>query len=144
MTEPEHDEDENPYPVTALVAALWRFADGETFDDPAEFNRRVAAYHVAVTDEDTWEPDEVVLPIPRVLVKWFGIESPGDDEYTDYTLELAADDGARFTAGELLLKLNNAVAPRLKDADHAFFEGLFLTDDPPVDGVPVYEMMQGS
>lgn len=140
----EHDEDEGPYPVTAMVAALWRFADGEQFSDAAEFDRRVRQYHVDVTDEDTWEPDEVVLPIPRVIVKWFGLESPGDADYTDYTLELEADDGAGFTAGELLLKLNNAVAPRLNGADHAFFEGLFLTDDPPVDGVPVYEMMQGS
>lgn len=144
MTEHEHDEDEGPYPVTALVSALWRFSGGEQFGDAAEFDRRVRQYHVDITDEDTWEPDEVALPIPRVIVKWFGLESPTADEYTDYTLELEADDGARFTAGELLLKLNNAVAPRLKDADHAFFEGLFLTDDPPVDGVPVYEMMQGS
>lgn len=140
----DHDSDEGPFPVTAMVAALWRFADGRRFSDAAEFNRLVTRYHVDVTGEDTWEPDEVVLPVPRVIVKWFGLESPGDDDYTDFQAELRADDGAGFTAGELLLKLNNEVAPRLKDADHAFFEGLFLTDDPPVDGVPVYEMMQGS
>lgn len=140
----DHDEDESPFPVTALVAAVWTFSDGERFSDAAEFNRRVARHHVDITDEDTWDPDEVVLPLPRVLVKYFGLESPDDDEYTEYTVELRADDGARFTAGELLLKLNNVVAPRLVGADHRYFEGLFLTDDPPVDGVPVYEMMQGS
>lgn len=95
-----------------------------------------------VTDEDTWEPHEVV-PLSRLRVKYFGVESPDDEEYTDYVVELRSD-GARFTAGELLLKLNNAVAPRLAGGDHCYFEGLFLTDDPPVGGVPVYEMMQGS
>ncbi len=140
----DQDEEEGPFPVTALVATVWTFSDGRQFSDAAEFNRRVAQHHVDITDEDTWEPDEVVLPIPRVIVKYFGLVSPDDDEYTDLVAELEADDGAQFTAGELLLKLNNVAAPRLEGADHRYFEGLFLTDDPPVDGVPVYEMMQGS
>lgn len=136
--------DDDSLPVTALVAAVWSFAGGEHFDDPAEFDRRVRQYHVDVTGEDTWEPDEAVLPIPRVRVKYFGILSPEDDEYTDLVVVLESDDGVGFTAGELLRKLNNAVAPRLEGVDHCYFEGLFLTDDPPEDGVPVYEMMQGS
>lgn len=134
---------EGPFPLTALPSVHWSFFDGERFSDPAEFDRRVRAYHVRVAEEDTRDRDEV-LPVPRVRVRYFGVEPPEDDEYTDFEAELTADDGVRFTAGELLLKLNNEVAPRLKGADHCYFEGLYLTDEPPVDGVPVYEMMQGS
>lgn len=137
------ETEDGPFPLTALVAAVWSFSRGEQFGDAAEFNRRVAQYHVDVTGEDTWEPDEVV-PLARMRVTYFGVESPEDGEYTDFVLDLEADDGAAFSAGELLRKLNNAVAPRLAGADHCFFEGLFLTEDVGDDGVPVYEMMQGS
>lgn len=144
MDVPDETEDEGPFPLTALVAVLWSFSMGEQFTDPAEFNRRVSQYDVDVTGEDTWDPAEVVMPLPRIRVQYFGVESPEDDEYTDFVLDLDADDGAQFTAGELLLKLNNAVAPRLKGADHCYFEGLFLTEEVGDDGVPIYEMMQGS
>lgn len=136
-------EDDGPFPLTALVAALWTFSKGEQFGDPTEFDRRVRQYHADVTGEDTWDGDEVV-PLPRMRVTYFGLESPEDDEYTDFVLDLEADNGADFTTGELLRKLNNAVAPRLAGADHCFFEGLFLTEDAGDDGVPIYEMMQGS
>jgi hypothetical protein len=138
------DTDEGPFPPTVLVAAVWSFSSGEKFDDPAEFDRRVREYHVQVTGHDTWEPDEVVLPVPLVRVMYFGVESADDGEYTDFVAELASDDGARFTARELLLKLNNAVAPHLEGADHCYYEGLFLTEQVDEDGVPLYEMMQGS
>ncbi len=141
---PDETEDEGPFPLMALVAALWSFQGGEQFADAAEFNRRVSEYHVQVTEEDTWDPAEVVMPLPRIRVKYFGVESPEDEDYTDFVLDLQADDGAQFTAGELLLKLNNAVAPHLEGADHCYFEGLFLTEEVGEDGVPIYEMMQGS
>lgn len=136
--------EDGPFPPTALVAVVWSFFSGEQFSDPAEFDRRVREYHVRVTGEDTWDPDEVALPVPRVRVAWFGAGSPDDDEYTDYVSELASDSGTHFTARDLLLKLNNAVAPRLEGVDHCYFEGLFFTDHVDDDGVPLYEMMQGS
>jgi hypothetical protein len=138
----DHDED-GPFPLTALVAAVWSFSSGEQFDDAAEFNRRVSQYHADIQGEDTWDPDEGI-PLPRLRVTYFGVESPDDEEYTDFVAELASDDGLQFTAGELLRKLNNAVAPHLKGADHCYFEGLFLTEEVGDDGVPVYEMLQGS
>jgi hypothetical protein len=143
-SETDETEDDGPFPLMALVAVVWSFGKGEQFDDPAEFNRRVSAYHVDIAGEDTWDPAEAVMPLPRIRVQYFGVESPEDEEYTDFVLDLQADDGAQFTAGELLLKLNNAVAPRLAGADHCFFEGLFLTEEVGEDGVPIYEMMQGS
>jgi hypothetical protein len=145
MTDSTDDtDDEGPFPPTALVAVVWSFFKGEQFSDPAEFDRRVREYHVEVTEHDTWDPDEVALPAPRVRVTYFGLESPDDDEYTDMVAELASDNGTHFTARELLLTLNNVVAPRLAGADHCYFEGLFFTDEVGEDGVPVYEMMQGS
>jgi hypothetical protein len=138
------DTTHDAFPVTVMAAVLWSFGHGEQFSDPAEFNRRVSEYHVQVTDEDTWDPEEVVFPAPALRVAYFGLASPGDDEYTDFEEHLRADDGARFTAGELLVKLNNAAAPHLKGVDHCFYEGLYLTDAPLEDGVPLYEMMQGS
>lgn len=138
------DTDDGPFPATALVAVVWSFGTGEQFADPAEFDRRVREYHVQATEEDTWEPDEIALPVPRVRIEYFGLASPEDDEYTDFAAELASDDGTHFTARELLLKLNNAVAPHLEGVDHQYFEGLFFTDRVGEDGVPVYEMMQGS
>lgn len=138
-----HETEDSPFPLTALVAAEWSFFNGEQFDDPAEFDRRVHEYHARGGGEDTWDPDEVV-PLARMRVKYFGVESPEDDEYADFTADLQADDGRQFTAGELLRKLNNAVAPRLAGVDHCYFEGLFLTEDVGDDGVPIYEMMQGS
>jgi hypothetical protein len=137
------ETEDGPFPLTALVAVVWSFHEGEQFDDAGEFNRRVSEYHVRVTGEDTWDPDEVV-PLPRMRINYFGLESPEDDEYTDFVLDLAADNGVDFTAGELLRKLNNAVALRLAGADHCYFEGLFLTEDVGDDGVPIYEMLQGS
>lgn len=137
-------DESGTFPVTLLAPVVWGFFDGEQFTDPAEFDRRVRAYHVEVTEEDTWEPDEVVLAAPGIRIAWFGLESPEDEEYTDYVTVLRPDDGVRFSAGELLLKLNNVVAPHLEAADHCYFEGLFLTDAPVEDGVPLYQMMQGS
>jgi hypothetical protein len=137
------ETEDGPFPLTALVAVVWSFHEGEQFDDAAEFDRRVGEYHVRVAGEDTWDPDEVV-PLPSMRITWFGLESPEDDEYTDFVLDLEADNGVDFTAGELLRKLNNAVAPRLAGADHCYFEGLFLTEEVGDDGVPIYEMMQGS
>jgi hypothetical protein len=98
---------------------------------------------VRITGEDTRDPDQVVLSAPGVRVAYFGVESPNDDEYTDFVLHLRPEDGARFTAGELLMELNNAVGPRLEGVDHCCFEGLFLTDAPAEEGVPLYER-QGS
>lgn len=137
---------ESEFPATMLVAAVWSFAEGggRPFDDAAELDRRVRRYHLDLTGEDTWDADEVVLAALRVRILYEGLEAPGDDEYTELAVELEADDGAAFTALELLRKLHNAVAPRLVGADHVFFEGLFLAHDEPVDGVPVYELMQGS
>jgi hypothetical protein len=135
--------EDGPFPLSALVPVLWSFFNGEQFSDPAEFDRRIRQYHVDVSEEDTWDPDEVI-PLPRLRITYFGVESPDDDEYTDFVADIESDNGVSFTAGELMLKINNVAAPRLKDADHCYFEGLFLTEDVGDDGVPVYEMMQGS
>jgi hypothetical protein len=132
------------FPRTVMGAVIWSFRGGERFTDPAEFERRVREYYMDIMGEDIWLPHQVALSAPRVRITYFGLSSPDAAEYTDFVADLQSEDGARFTAGELLLKLNNAVAPHMEEADHCYFEGLVLSDTPPADGVPVYEMRQGS
>ena len=136
-------------PASVMQSVPWSFFDGEVFSDPAEFVRRVRQHHADlteadVTEEDAWDAGEVVLPVGRVRITWFGVQSPDDEEYMDLSVDLASDDGAHFTAGELLFKINNAVAPHLATVDHCYFEGLAISAPPSGDDPPVYQMMQGS
>ncbi len=136
--------DANPLPASVMQNVAWSFFNGEVFADAAEFIQRVRRYNDDVAEEDTWNPDEVVLPSPRVRITYFGVETPDDEEYMDMSVDLASDNGAHFTAGELLFKINNAVAPRLETVDHCYFEGLTIVAPPAGDDPPVYQMVQGS
>ncbi|HEX2081499.1 MAG TPA: hypothetical protein VHG08_27595 [Longimicrobium sp.] len=98
----------------------WRFFRGETFADVAELERRVHEYNAETGKE--WEPDPVVLPAPRVRITYFGVESPEDEEYGEFSVDLASDDGEALAAGELLFKPVNAVAPHLEGVGHCYFE----------------------
>jgi len=131
-------------PPSIMPGIAWSFFDGEVFADPAEFNERVRERQEDVGAEEPWEPARVVLPAPRVRITYFGVVSPDDDEYTEMSVELASDDRAQFTAGELLFKINNAVAAHLRGVDHCYFEGLTISAPPAGDDPPVYEMHQGS
>jgi len=137
---------QNPFdrlPRNVLEDVFWAFR-GNRFDDHAEFTTQVQEYQRRIRGEDSWRPDETVMPAPRVRVEYFGIASADDDEYQDFTLDLVADDGRAFTAGELLLKLHNEVVERLRDADHQYFEGLELQRSRGPQDMPVYRMAQGS
>lgn len=131
-------------PPELLGRVTWSFFSGEVFADPAEFSERVRRYNAEIGHEEEWKPDEVVLHVPRVRITYFGVETPDDEEYSDRSVELASDNGAHFTAGELLFKLNNAVAPHLETVDHCYFEGLELSAPSAGGEPPVYRMDQGS
>lgn len=135
--------DHPSYLRTVLGAESWNFVGGTQFTDPAEFDRSVREHYVAFLGEDIWLPHQVAFDFPRIRILYFGLASPEDDAYSDFVADIQADDGVRFTAGELLRKLNNAAAPHLDDADHRWFEGLIF-HHVDADGVPVYEMRQGS
>lgn len=78
-----------------------------------------------------WPPERVVLRSPRVRIR---------REHDPSVLTLTADDGARFTAAELLHKLHAAVTPTLPpDAPRVFLE-LLLDADGDRESGPLYTL----
>jgi hypothetical protein len=127
-------------PKLVLRGIQWSFI-GEPFTDRTGFNHKVRHYQIDITGEDTWRPNEVVLPCALVRVVymcWAG------DEQIEPVVELASDDGESFTAGELLFKLHNAVVGQLREINHHFLEGLELHSNQAADKPPLYVLHQGS
>jgi hypothetical protein len=110
--------------------------------DPAAFSEQVRQYQIENTGEDIWwRPAACVIPRPKVQVI-YSVPERGAPVERSVTLE--ADNGAWFTAGELLFKLHNATAEGLRGADHCFFEGLGLLERTEGWEVLVYILYQGS
>jgi hypothetical protein len=127
-------------PERVLYGVYWSFRGGH-FADLATFNEQVRQYQVDIGGEDTWSPDEIVIPCPRIRVAyvcWRGEEQLGP------VVQLTSDDGEAFSAGELLFKVHNAVVGPLEGDNHCFFEGLTLHSPPSRGKPPVYVLMQGS
>ena len=126
-------------PLRAMRDVCWSFI-GSPFAPRDEFDARVRQYQIQIRDQDSWRPDEIVIPTPRVAVRYRYWEG---DEQVEPVITLEADDRRSFTAGELLFKLHNAVVEQLRDTDHHFLEGLALAGW--VEGqVPLYQLRQGS
>jgi hypothetical protein len=132
------DGDTNALPPTLLRWVVWTIS-GEAYEDRSTFENEVHEFHPEC-NATNWRPAEVVLRVPRLFVttdihRILGLEPP--------MVELTADDGHAFTAGELLFKIHNALLDELRDTDHVFFEGLALVmqmrDEP-----PIYEVVLGS
>ncbi len=128
-------------PEEIMGDTLWSFA-GDTYDTRAEFSDEVREYHLDIEGEDTWRPDEVVLPVPRVKVSYEYWNDDGDEEEAE--LDLTAENGKNFTALDLLFQIHNAVVERLRDMDHHFFEGLEVESAPDGDGIPRALLWLGS
>ena len=60
------------------------------------------------------------------------------------TVELAADNGESFTAGELLFKVHNAFVAHLRQMDHQYFEGFSLDEHQEAGKPPLYNLDLGS
>src|SRR5262249_929939 len=117
------------------------------FPDKDSFDAAVRACQIEVYQADTWRPDVVVLPCPRVRITCEDFESQwheDEQEAEEPFLELVADNGESFTAGELLFKVHNAVVVRWDLGDHVFVEGFTLRQGPEQGGTPLYEMNMGS
>jgi hypothetical protein len=127
-------------PREVLGELMWAFVD-PPFATRAEFEEAVRAYQEEMGNEDAWRPAEVVIPRPQVKVMYWDIV---DEEEAEQTLELTADNGASFTAGELLFKVHNATTESLSRHDHHCFEGFHLRGRPGPNEVPRYDMGLGS
>jgi hypothetical protein len=127
------------YPPELLWGVSWTFR-GEAFADRAAFDAAVAEYQDRDRGE-VWRPAEVVLHSARVRI------SPDVHWYlTDDhpTAEFAADNGASFTAGELLFKVHNRFVAELRRMDHKYFEGLTLDEHQEPGEPPLYGLDLGS
>jgi hypothetical protein len=123
-----------------LGAIRWRLGQ-PAGPDLAAFSEQVRQYQIAVTGEDKWRPTACVIPRPKVQVVY---SVPERGEQVERCVTLEADNGAWFTAAELLFKLHNATAEGLRGADHSYFEGLGLLERTEGWEVPVYCLLQGS
>lgn len=85
----------------------------------------------------SWEPNRLVLPVPRIRLRIPEAPEAGEPE-------LAADRPDGFTAAGLLFSVHAAAAPVVGDTDYRHFEGLVLARDRSPDGVPLYELRLGS
>jgi len=127
-------------PEEMLRGVHWPFA-GSPFSDKAAFERNVRQYQIDITGKDSWQPNRVVILWPRIRVIYMCWQG---DEQLEPVVELVSDNGESFTAGELLVKLHNAVVEQLRDMDRHFFEGLYLHSTQTPEKPPLYVLSQGS
>lgn len=132
-------DDSEPLPRELLWGVSWTFR-GDPFADRAAFDAAVAEFQNPDRG-GVWRPAEVCLRVARVLVTpdvhWY----LSDD---DPVVELMADDGAAFTAGELLFKVHNALVSDLRQMDHKYFEGFSLAGHQEPGLPPLYDLDLGS
>jgi hypothetical protein len=130
----------SPLPQRVMGEVYWAFT-GSPFARRREFDAKVREYQIAICGEDTWRPKAVVIPAGRIVVQYRCWEG---DELLEPVVPLVADNGASFTAGEVLFKLHNAVVEQLRGIAHHFFEGLSLVNPQGPGGAPLYLLRQGS
>jgi hypothetical protein len=127
-------------PLRVMDSVCWSFV-GSPFATREEFNERVRQYQIRIRKQDSWRPNEIIIPAPRVAVRYMCWEG---DEQIHPVVMLEADEGSGFGAGLLLFKLHNAVVEQLRQIDHHFFEGLVLAGWVEDGRVPLYQLRQGS
>jgi len=138
---------DEPYPEHLLRGIGWDFAGQDVYNDRGAFEEAVRRYDEGMKEggpdqrPEPWQPGEVVLRWPRVLIGYDLIPA-GEDEEEDQLADLSAD-GEVFTAGELLYKLHNAVVGHLRDREQHRFEGLTLFMATMDEGDPMYLLRQG-
>jgi uncharacterized protein (TIGR02996 family) len=138
----EEGEVDAARPQRLLEGIYWSFV-GKPFAAQADFDAAVGRGQVEIIWENNWNPGEIVLPHPRVSVRYMCWEG---GRQLRPVLDLTSDNGEFFTAGELLFKIHNAVVEQLRQIDHHFFEGLVREQGEGSRGEepPLYRMRQGS
>ncbi len=141
----KHSGQKKHYPRELLGEVLWSFT-APSFRSRARFQRAVRAYNRRLIKGFNWNPDEIVLPCPRVRVRpdfWDDFD-PAEEER--FIAELTADGPSGFTAGELLFKVHNAFLRRWQEhaGDYTFYEGFHLVRAPAGGAAPLYDIAVGS
>lgn len=113
------------YPETLLYDIPWSF-DDTTFDSLEEFVKAVTEYHASLELGEGWKANEIAIDVAKLTVVTEEVYDKNEEE-VDLSFEIKAAESA-FTNGELLFKLHNAFAEKIKSgyelADRCFFEGL--------------------
>jgi hypothetical protein len=127
-------------PDAALNKVVWSFTGGRC-DDASEFSERVREYQIDILGTDEWAPDEIILPVPQVLISYPVDNADGDVE----TIRLTSANKDAFTALDLLYQIHNAIVESVEHSDHHFNEGLSLNSAPPPElGDALYILNLGS
>lgn len=148
-----------------LEGISWSFSQ-EKYEDFQSFLKEINERNVEIMEDDNvWNADEIVLQNAKIDIQYMAwLESPKDilaneelcedDDFwedednsddgffqAELLMHLIADNGAFFTAGELLYKIHNQMANK-ELGDHVFFEGLqpYESDD----DVPSFYLLCGS
>ncbi len=131
------------YPKQILAEVSWSFGLGQ-FDSKALFLNELKEYNDDVGNDDL-DMDQIVLTSARVIIL-FEVEDEGEENTGHRTASIEAENGANFTLGELMYRLNKDIGEKIEDTDSRFFEGLlFLTDeDPDFNYAPAYYLNTGS
>jgi len=136
----EKEEEDAARPRLLLDGISWSFMS-EPFTAQADFDAAVGREQVVIIGENNWNPGEIVLPQPRVWIRYMCWES-GQQRWP--VLKLTSDNSEFFTAGKLLFKIHNAVFKQLREIDHHWFVGLVREQgkERTGDGPPLYRMRQ--
>ncbi|MET0042904.1 MAG: hypothetical protein ABW100_05235, partial [Candidatus Thiodiazotropha sp. 6PLUC3] len=134
-----HKPKEGDLPTLLLADVHWNFLEPQHKSKETFFSS-VNKGQIEL-DGDEWNPDEIIMQIPKIAIQFFYYKN---DDYKEPTIKLVADDGVSFSAGELLYKLHASVAGLLDSSDHHFFEGLVLVPGTDHEGLPLYRINQGS
>jgi hypothetical protein len=142
--EEEEEEEEGPNGDFVLPKVLWNFSDKKY--SRMEFDEEIANYHREVNKANTWNPNEVVVEAPAIIVIMDQYESLESMKTVQYTFKLKAPNLKEFTASDLMYALHCAIQPALqKRVTDAFFEGLWLDpNESERDRLPLYKLALGS
>lgn len=103
-----------------LFDILWIFRP-KKYESRENFNQAIRQHQIDITENDTWQPDKIVIKKPQINVllemDW---EIPPDDQ-VEFLIK--SENSISFTASDLMFQINNHLA-EYDLGDYKFFEGL--------------------
>jgi hypothetical protein len=134
-------------PERIMGDIYWTFAKDVQYPNVASFVEDVRKYYDALSQDEYYDFDQVVLNIPTVQIQYLYNEF--DEEEDDYVeiepiVTFQSANKKHFTAGELLFNIHNEVASKMADTPAHFFEGFLLYEESADKAVPLYFLTCGS
>jgi hypothetical protein len=130
-------------PKSVLPDLAWSFKQPLP-TSPAEFAAALRAYGKEVKVPVSEPELQTRFPLPSLDVTYTYAQRGESGAWTDVPVTVRIRRAEPPTYTQLLYEVHFASAEKLKDQDHCFFEGLWLTELENERGVPVYELYLGS